>query len=114
MRARIPTLPLLAGLACLLALTMSACGQAASHAGQFLVVGQKRGGPAILYSLDAKQGQPNPLTDATSSNWSPVWSLDGESLVFASDRDGQAELYRMNADGSGQTRLTHSQMDSRS
>ena len=36
----------------------------------------------------------------------PVWSPDGRKLAFVSDRDGDAEVYVMNADGSGQRRLT--------
>ena len=33
---------------------------------------------------------------------------DGEKIVFDSDRDGFIEIYVMNADGSDQERLTHS------
>jgi TolB protein len=36
----------------------------------------------------------------------PVWSPDGRKLAFESSRDGNFEIYTMNADGSNQTRLT--------
>jgi TolB protein len=36
----------------------------------------------------------------------PDFSPDGERIVFTSNRDQQAEIYVMNADGSGQKRLT--------
>jgi Tol biopolymer transport system component len=36
-----------------------------------------------------------------------VWSPDGTKIVFLSDRDGNYEIYTMNADGSGQTRVTN-------
>ena len=36
----------------------------------------------------------------------PVWSPDGRRIAFDSDRDGNWEIYVMNADGSGVTRLT--------
>jgi uncharacterized repeat protein (TIGR01451 family) len=36
----------------------------------------------------------------------PSWSPDGARIAFSSRRDGNDELYVMNADGSGQTRLT--------
>jgi hypothetical protein len=35
-----------------------------------------------------------------------VAACDGRSIVFASNRDGNSELYVMNADGSRQRRLT--------
>jgi Tol biopolymer transport system component len=35
------------------------------------------------------------------------WSPDGTQLVFISRRDGSLEVYRMNADGTAQTRLTN-------
>ena len=37
---------------------------------------------------------------------SPSWSPDGGRIAFDSLRDGNGEIYVMNADGSGQTRLT--------
>ena len=36
----------------------------------------------------------------------PSWSPDGGRIAFSSARDGNSEIYVMNADGSGQTRLT--------
>jgi len=39
---------------------------------------------------------------------SPVWSSDGKRIAFVSDRDGDWEIYVMNADGTDQRRLTRS------
>ena len=36
----------------------------------------------------------------------PAWSPDGRKLAFVSRRDGNSEIYVMNADGSGQENLT--------
>jgi Tol biopolymer transport system component len=36
----------------------------------------------------------------------PRWSADGKKIVFFSTRDGDGEIFTMNADGSGQTQLT--------
>ncbi len=37
----------------------------------------------------------------------PVWSPDGDRIVFNSDRDGIWEIYVMRSDGSDLQRLTH-------
>ncbi|MFZ3385854.1 MAG: hypothetical protein WA120_01590 [Candidatus Hydromicrobium sp.] len=37
--------------------------------------------------------------------------LDGSKIAFNSDRDGNGEIYIMNMDGSGQTRLTNNPAD---
>jgi Tol biopolymer transport system component len=37
----------------------------------------------------------------------PTWSPDGTKIAFMSARDGNPEIYVMNADGSAQTRLTN-------
>ena len=38
----------------------------------------------------------------------PAWSPDGRKIAFATKRDGNLEVYVMNADGSGQRNLTRS------
>jgi Tol biopolymer transport system component len=43
--------------------------------------------------------------------WNPSWSPDGRRIAFASDRDGNREIYVMNADGSGQINLTNNPAD---
>ncbi|MBI2918820.1 MAG: PD40 domain-containing protein [Chloroflexi bacterium] len=47
------------------------------------------------------------LTSGNGPNLSPAWSPDGERIAFVSRRDGNSEVYVMNADGSGQTNLTN-------
>jgi Tol biopolymer transport system component len=46
------------------------------------------------------------LTHNNSSDYSPSWSADGSSIVFGSTRDGNPEIYKMDADGDNQKRLT--------
>ena len=47
------------------------------------------------------------LTDNDADDYSLRWSPDGRRIAFMSERDGNHEIYVMNADGSGVTRLTH-------
>jgi Tol biopolymer transport system component len=48
------------------------------------------------------------VTNATTgTNTWPVWSPDGMRIAFVSDRDGNAEIYSMNADGSNPLNLTN-------
>jgi len=42
---------------------------------------------------------------------SPVGRPDGRELAFTSDRDGNGDIYVVNADGSGERRLTHSKLE---
>jgi TolB protein len=47
-----------------------------------------------------------PLTTSAGADEHPR-SPDGQSIVFESSRDGNREIYRMNADGSQQMNLTN-------
>jgi Tol biopolymer transport system component len=46
------------------------------------------------------------LTNTTVDS-QPRYSPNGSKIVFQSTRDGQSEIYVMNSDGTGQTRLTN-------
>jgi hypothetical protein len=45
--------------------------------------------------------------NSTSGDTMPAWSPDGQKIVFMSRRDLNDEIYVMNVDGSGATRLTN-------
>jgi len=59
-----------------------------------------------LCSVTGDGGQP----DWQPRNPNPTVATNGK-IVFASDRDGDLEIYSMNGDGTGQTRLTNSPGD---
>ncbi|MGD8794081.1 MAG: hypothetical protein PVF47_16130, partial [Anaerolineae bacterium] len=47
------------------------------------------------------------LTDHPADDWDPAWSPDGQQIVFMSVRDGNREVYVMDAvDGGNLQRLT--------
>ncbi len=46
----------------------------------------------------------NPLRDGEDGQRF-LWSPDGSRIAFASNRDGNVEIYVMNADGGGQRRI---------
>ena len=48
------------------------------------------------------------LTVSPAFDGDPAWSPDGEQIAFTSERDGDREVYVMNADGSNAVRLTTS------
>ena len=54
---------------------------------------------------------PAQLTDDPAADGSPTGSADGERIVFHSDRAGNDEIYVMDADGSGQLRLSNNPED---
>ncbi|MHB9106289.1 MAG: TolB family protein [Armatimonadota bacterium] len=65
-----------------------------------------------IATIDMNGGDLRVLTDTNSDNDKPVYNPAGNKIAFSSNRDGQWEIYVMNADGSGQTCLTnHSASD---
>ncbi len=57
--------------------------------------------------MDAQGGDATRLTESSGLDAFPAWSPDGEKIAFTSGRDGNPEIYVMNADGSGQTNITN-------
>ena len=67
------------------------------------------GGRQQLYAVDATNaGNRKKLTDSSGVNTHPDWSPDGKQIVFSSTRNGNYEIYVMNADGGNVRRLTRS------
>ncbi len=65
-----------------------------------------------IYRVPASGGQAFPLTISEAYDYAPVWSHDGKSIAFASDRFGNFDIYVMPASGGEARRLTfHSSSD---
>ena len=61
-----------------------------------------------IWKIRAEGGEAVDLTlDSEANDAFPDFSPDGRRIVFRSMRDGNAEIYVMNADGAGVQRLTH-------
>jgi len=74
-----------------------------------IVVASSRAGPGKfqLYSAERSNlAQFTKLSSDTGSASDPAFSFDGSRIAFVSQRDGNAEIYLMNADGTGTTRVT--------
>jgi Tol biopolymer transport system component len=58
--------------------------------------------------MDTDGGGQTKLTDLAANNFEAAWSPDGRQIAFSSDRDGaNFQVYKMKADGSGQTLLSN-------
>ncbi len=61
-----------------------------------------------LYAVERSNlAQLTKLTPDTTSASDPAFSPDGSRIAFVSQRDGNSEIYVMNADGTGSTRITN-------
>jgi hypothetical protein len=56
--------------------------------------------------MNADGSSQRQITRGPGNNWLPAWSPDGQQIAYLSDRDGNTEVYRVAADGSGDTNLT--------
>ena len=59
-----------------------------------------------IYSVPSAGGPATPLTLGESYEYAPVWSHDGKSIAFASDRYGNFDVFVMPSGGGEATRLT--------
>ncbi len=57
-------------------------------------------GVTVIVSRDLATGKERELTDLSATSVSPVWSGDGADIWFATNRSGEMQLWKMQADGS--------------
>jgi WD40 repeat protein len=74
-----------------------------------IVVASSRSGRFQLYAAErANLAQLRKVMDDTATATEPAFSPDGSRIAFTSTRDGQPEVYVMDADGTNASRLTNS------
>jgi TolB protein len=62
----------------------------------------------IVYAQNLASGRRIILANEKGSNSSPAWSPDGKRLAVVLTRDGNSQIYQVNADGTGLSRLSNS------
>jgi len=61
-----------------------------------------------IFTMNADgTNQQGPLTNTVNNTFVGDWSPDGSKIIFQTSRDGNFEVYRMNADGSNPVNLTN-------
>lgn len=94
-------------------LLISSCNAEASPKGRivFVVPGPGLSDVSNLFVIDTDGKNLFQLTNSQAQNSLPDWSPDGKRIAFSSNQDGNEEIYIINADGTGQVRLTFSTED---
>ena len=81
----------------------------APHRIAFTRVAVQAGQPQLFIAASDGSDE-HPLLPASAAdayaNYDAVWAPDGKSMVFTSERNGSADLFRVNPDGSGVEALT--------
>jgi len=76
--------------------------------GKNAAISVTEGSNTDIWIYDLARGLHTRFTFDTATELAPVWSADGKSIVFSSDRKGHSDLYRKAADGSGAETLLYS------
>lgn len=64
-----------------------------------------------IYTVPASGGKARQLTTHSSHDTQPVWSPDGQEIAFASNRNGNFDVFLMNKEGGEPKRLTSNSTD---
>lgn len=105
MRSRIYTLPLSGGSPTLITPIGPSFLHGISPDGRFLAYCAERNGAWDIYAIPVAGGEEVRLTDAPGLNDGPEYAPDGR-IWFNSVRAGTMQVFRMNPDGTEQTRMT--------
>ena len=90
----------------------NATGTPAPLDGDWLAYSASPNNNGDIYIVRVDEQRANPatvkrLTTHPAADFDPMWSPDGRRIAFRSQRDGNDEIYVMNADGTCQVNLTH-------
>jgi Tol biopolymer transport system component len=104
-----------------IALLVGACGGSDAPEGPpAILLVSTRDGDYAVYGMDADGGGERRLTEEAGDpatpeglffQTEPAWSPDGTRIAFTSKREGNVDIYVMDASGDGTTRLTSTNED---
>ena len=66
-----------------------------------VVITASAGGDGDIWIFDLVRGTKTRLTFGPGRTRNPLWTPDGQSIIFAANRKGQFDIYRKKADNSG-------------
>ena len=95
----------------LVSLAVSACGSTTADSTADTSTTDTTAATDADTSTAAGDAQPRQLTFNEDEDWNYGFSPDGSRIAFGSDRDGDDEVFVMNADGSGVVQLTDNDSD---
>lgn len=82
--------------------------------GQLIIFETRRDGNSELYSMNVDGSNPTNLTNTSyhetlydNYNVNPLFTLDGQNLIFLSTQDGDTDIFIMGIDGSNPTNLSN-------
>lgn len=73
--------------------------------GQWIVVAHSKDGNYEIYKIRVSDKTLVRLTNNPATDRSPRWSILGNRIAFVSSRSGRDDVYMMNSDGTGETRV---------
>jgi Tol biopolymer transport system component len=76
--------------------------------GDKIAVGKWVNGNRDIYVLDGNGKNSKRITTHPQEDFAPAWSPDGKQIAFNSKRDGKPEIYVVNDDATGLTKITFS------
>jgi len=84
---------------------------ALSPEGSKIAVGIGEGGARDIWIYDLKRGTDSRLTFGSADNFNPLWSADGNRILFTSDRTGPRDIYEQAAGGLGNAEPVYASKD---
>ncbi len=84
---------------------------ALSPDGTRIAVGVGESGARDIWVYDLKRGTESRLTFSSADNHNPLWSADGNQIMFTSNRAGTQDIYEQPSNGLGDARPTYESKD---